>query len=236
MEKDFVVVVDRTCFSNSADLDEPLKTYGQEEADTGIVLHAIDVCKRDPFSELTISCSDTDVPLILLNYFEQLPSTTVFKTTKHCYNLCQIFERFTPRVCKALLVFHAFTGSDQAGRFHGFSKRPCWEIFTSSTYETITAFINLGTTDLNPDIDYHSLESFVVALYCKQDVPAEVANLADLQWYYFSKNQSESHKMPPTYGGALREKILHTHFTALQQMSAHLPEPSLPDPEEYGWI
>ena len=81
-----------------------------------------------------------------------MPSTTVFKTTEHGYNLCQIFERFTPRVCKALLGFHAFTGSDQTGRFHGFSKRSCWEIFTSFTHETITAFINLGTTDLNSDI------------------------------------------------------------------------------------
>lgn len=33
----------------------------------------IDICKRDPFSELTISCSDTDVILILLNYFGQSP-------------------------------------------------------------------------------------------------------------------------------------------------------------------
>ena len=41
--------------------------------------------------------------------------------------------------------------------------------------------------------------------------------------------------MPPTYG-ALHEKILRSHFTALQWKSAHLPEPSLPDPEEYGWI
>ena len=224
LEKDFVVVFDRSCFSNLADLEESLKTYGQEEADTGIVLHAIDVCRRDPFSELTISCSDTDVLLILLNYFEQLPSTTIFKTTEHCYNLRQIFERFTPRVCKALLGFHAFTGSDQTGKFHGFSKRSCWEIFTSSTNETLNAFINLGTNDFNPGIDYCSLESFVVALYRKQKVPAEVATLADLRWYYFSKHQSESHKMPPTYG-ALHEKILRSHFIALQWKSAHLLEP-----------
>ena len=84
LEKDFVVVFDRSCFSNLADLEESLKTYGQEEADTGIVLHAIDVCRRDPFSELTISCSDTDALLIVLNYFKQLPSTTIFKTTEHC--------------------------------------------------------------------------------------------------------------------------------------------------------
>ena len=43
LEKDFVVAVDRTCFSILADLDKSLKTYGQEEADTGIVFHAIDV-------------------------------------------------------------------------------------------------------------------------------------------------------------------------------------------------
>lgn len=193
LEKYFVVVVDRTCFSNLADLNESLKIYGQEEADTGIVLHAIDVCKRDPFSELTISCPDTDVLLILLNYFDQLPSTTVFKTTEHRYNLRYIFEQFTPWVCKALLGFHAFTGSDQTGKFYGYSKRSCWEIFKSATNEMINAFINLGTTDLNPDTDYHSLETFVVALYCKQKIPAEVTNLADLRWYHFSKKQSESH-------------------------------------------
>ena len=87
LEKDFVAVFDRSRFSNLADLEESLKTYGQEEADTGIVLHAIDVCSRDPFSELTISCLDTNVLLILLSYFEQLPSTTIFKTTERCYNL-----------------------------------------------------------------------------------------------------------------------------------------------------
>ena len=127
LEQDFVVVFDRSCFSNLADLEESLKTYGQEEADTAIVLHAVDVFGRDPFSELTISCSDTDVLLILLNYFEQLPSTTIFKRIEHCYDLRQIFERFTPQVYKALLGFHAFTGSDQTGKFHGFSKRSCWK-------------------------------------------------------------------------------------------------------------
>ena len=30
LEKDLVVVFDRSCFSNLADLEESLKTYGQE--------------------------------------------------------------------------------------------------------------------------------------------------------------------------------------------------------------
>ena len=44
-----------------------MEKYGQEEADTGIVLHVMNVCKRDPFTKFTISWSDIDVLLILLN-------------------------------------------------------------------------------------------------------------------------------------------------------------------------
>ena len=71
LEKDFVIVFERTCLTHFPDLDENLKIFGKEEADTGIVLHAMDVCKRDRFSELMISCSSTNVLLTLLNYFEQ---------------------------------------------------------------------------------------------------------------------------------------------------------------------
>ena len=52
------------CFTNLPDLNDSLRNYGQEEADTGVVLHVIEVCKREPFSEIIINCSDTDVLLI----------------------------------------------------------------------------------------------------------------------------------------------------------------------------
>ena len=51
-----MIAFERTCVTNIPDLDSGLNEYGQEKADTGIVLHAIDVCKRDSFTELTISC------------------------------------------------------------------------------------------------------------------------------------------------------------------------------------
>ena len=70
-------------------LDEQLYKYNQEEADTGIVLHAIDVTKRDPFTDLVVLCSDTDVLLILLHYFEMISSSTIFETTEHKYILHQ---------------------------------------------------------------------------------------------------------------------------------------------------
>ena len=56
--KDYVVVFDKTILSGIADLNHNLRNYNHEEADTEIVLHALDVSKWDLFSEF---CSDTDV-------------------------------------------------------------------------------------------------------------------------------------------------------------------------------
>ena len=69
--------------TNIQDLDPTLFDHSQEEADTSIILHAIDVTQRNPFSDLVIRCWDTDVLLILLYYFDELCSTTIFSTNEH---------------------------------------------------------------------------------------------------------------------------------------------------------
>ena len=114
-----------TCDTNIPDLDPALSNHKQEEADASIVLHANDVTRRNPFSDLTISCSDTDVLLILLHYFKDLCSTTVFSTHEHDIPLEPLAEKLGSNVCKDLLGFHALTGSGQTGKFFGFSKLTC---------------------------------------------------------------------------------------------------------------
>ena len=46
------------------------KSQLQEESDTTIVLYALDITKRDPFSELMVMCPDTYVFLFLLHCSE----------------------------------------------------------------------------------------------------------------------------------------------------------------------
>ena len=43
-----MISFERTCLTNIPDLDVGLNEYAQEEADTGIVLHPVDICKQDP--------------------------------------------------------------------------------------------------------------------------------------------------------------------------------------------
>ena len=142
--------------------------------------------------------------------FYRLPSTTTFKTIHHQYNLHSIYEKFTPRVCTALLGFHAVTGSDQTGKFNGFTKKTYWDTFIQSTDDILVAFIHLGTTDMNHNTDFKSLESFVVHLYSRNKVPPGVANSPELRWYYFSKNQSESQKMPSPLVHFIKRLFEHT--------------------------
>ena len=231
---EYVVVYGMTCVTNIIDLDPELKNYTHEEADTGIVLHAIDVCKRDPFTDLVISCSDTDVLLILLYYFDELSSSTIFRTTQHDITLQLIHENIGPHMCKAILGFHAISGCDQTGKFYGHSKLSCWKTFVSSPTPVIEALSQLGETITKPtESDVQSLELFVMQLYSK-NIPSTVSDLADLRWHMFSKQQSESQKLPPTRE-AFRQKVLRAHYTTLQWKFSHISSPVLPDPENFGW-
>ena len=66
----------RTCLMHMANLDPELQIYTHEEADNGIVLHFIDIGEKDIFTGLVVSCSDIDVLVILMYYFNQLCTTT----------------------------------------------------------------------------------------------------------------------------------------------------------------
>ena len=155
--KEYVVVYGNTLITNIGNLDEQLYNYNQEEADTGIVLHAIDVTKRDPFTDLVVLCSDTDVLLILLHYFEKISSSTIFETADHKYILHQIYENLGPVFCKALLGFHALSGCDQTGKFPGYSKKSCWDVFLTLPSNVLQALTHLGSSDTPPVVDIKSL-------------------------------------------------------------------------------
>ena len=147
LKVDYIVIHHKYLITNILDLDPSLRNYSHEEADTGIVLTTLDVSKRDPFTDLAISCTDTDVLLILIHYYEQLTSSFVFKTTVHSYFLGEIYENLSPSIRHALLGFHTFTGCDQTGTFSGFGKPLCWATLMNSSKKVLEAFQELGLPD-----------------------------------------------------------------------------------------
>ena len=68
------------CVSNLGSFAEEMLVHDHEEADTLILLHAVDVSERNPFSELHIFSPDTDVFLLTVHMYPNLCTNTIFKT------------------------------------------------------------------------------------------------------------------------------------------------------------
>ena len=186
LKVDYDVIHHKCLITNILDLDPSLRNYSHEEADTGIVLNALDVSKRYLFTDLAICCSDTDALLILMYYHEQLTSNIVFKTTVHSYFVGETYENLSPSIRNTLLGFHAFAGCDQTGEFSGFGKSSCWTTLMNSSKKVLDAFQELGLPDDPSNSLLDGLEHFVVHLYCQNKIPPTVTNLSELRWYMFS--------------------------------------------------
>lgn len=66
------------------------------------------------------------------------------------------------------------TGSDQTGKFHGYTKQLCWDTFIKSNSVTLDDFIQLGRAYLSQDVNF---QSFIIDIYCKNKVLTNVKNL-----------------------------------------------------------
>ena len=73
----YVVTYDLVSKSNISGYPEDMKAHDHEEADTLLVLQAIDVANRYPFTEVVVFSPDTGVFLLLVHYFDVLPQVNM---------------------------------------------------------------------------------------------------------------------------------------------------------------
>ena len=181
----FAVSYEFTCISNIFDIDARLKDHCHEETDTCIVLQSLDITKCNPFTDLVVYCCDTDVFLLLLYYFDELYSNTIFRTTNRDIHLQTLHIHLDAKLYTSLLGFHALTGCDQTGKFAGFAKKTCWKVLVDAYPDVSSAFRSVGQREISDEI-IAGLEEFVLDLYCK-DRPSDVNTLGSLCWYLFSR-------------------------------------------------
>ena len=132
-------------------INEDLYGNSHEEADTLMIMHAIDVGEMNPFRELVMS-PGTDVLLLLIHYYQQLPTSTIFNNGRDVVDIGRAFESLGTQLSQAILGFHAFTGCDQTSKFNGISKRSCWKVFVKSDETVIKAFQKIGQDDFDDSL------------------------------------------------------------------------------------
>ena len=112
--------------TNIPEFSADLRNHDHKEADTLLVLHAIDVAKTNPLNECVVVSPDTDVFLLLLHYYEVLPPAILFRTgrgdAERDIPTQQYYESIGCKKAKVILGFHVFIGCDQIGRFSGKAK------------------------------------------------------------------------------------------------------------------
>ena len=235
----FSITHNLVTITNIRDFNMELKSHDHEEADTLLVLHAIDAAKHDIFTECYVFSPDTDVFLLLIYYCESLPLATYFRTGRgfdeRDINIKQCFEVLGAGRSAAILGFHVLTGCDQIGRFSGKSKITWWKSYMKADDDILQALSCLGDSETLPNL--YTLENvarFLVNTYGKKKMAKELSTLARLCWFLFSKFQHDATKLPPTMS-ALKYKIFRSHFICLVLKRSHISKQNLPLPQNYGW-
>lgn len=196
-----------------------------EEADTKIILHAADASVQN-FYRVVVCTRDTDILLLLIHHetAEEVWMSSGTSKDKDFIPVCTLRANLESEVVNNILGFHALTGSDCTSQFFGYGKRTAWK--------TYLKFPNL-LKDLgrSSDIDTDSIELFVIQMYSSTTNTTSVNGLrAEL---FHRVNDPE--KLPPTQD-ALGLHIQRSNYQAMVWINAVVPRPSLPQPEECGWV
>ena len=167
----------------------------QEEADTKLILHAIDATNSGA-TDLQIHSPDTDVLVPALRRYPQLCENTVFVTgagqRDRMIPLKPIYGALGEERAALLPGFHAMSGADNTGSFYGNGKPVCWKAFYQSTKDVIAAFTELEAASNVSIATLSGIEKFVCNLYMPN---TRFSQVKDVRWWLFENQQVQSESL-----------------------------------------
>ena len=126
MGKQVIVAWGTMCEATHKDMSHLLSNH--EEADTKIILHALDAT-NDGATEISIHSPDTDVLVLAIRRYSQMCTNTSFVTgtaaARRTIKLQPIVKSLGKAKTAALPSFHAFTRADNTVCFSGKGKQTC---------------------------------------------------------------------------------------------------------------
>ena len=161
----------------------------QDEADTKIILHAIDATIS---GATAIRILQTRMLLVLaLRRYPHFCDNTAFVTgvgqRPRIIPLKPISTTFGCKRAAALPGFHAFSGADNTGSFYGREKLTCWKAFFHTSRDVVVAFTDLGTSPPLLESTLDGIERFVCNLYLPN---TQFTLVKDVRWWFFFKKKT----------------------------------------------
>ena len=134
-------------------------------------------------------------------------------------------------MCKAMALFHAFTGSDSTSSFKFKGKRFCWNV-SNDMPELIFASIADNPFNISPELKDIAFR-FVCNLYLKES--PENGDVDQTRMRVFSHRTRDVERIPPT-SDALSQHLERSVFQASIWISAHKAMMPPLNPIDYGWL
>ena len=222
-------------------------THSQVEGDTLVICLVRELSRLRSEQSVRILSPDTDV-LMLSLYL-----TTTGCTSRIEFELLNSKARRTIQVStlaahlgemkiRALLSAYVVTGCDQIAKFSTISKDRAFKVLMSlDDDDVINKLAELGedfnfsmTSDLGK-----AVSTYIMLLYAKrQDDRAHVekmADIGDLRWRLYSKQQKEPENLPPTPSTLNRHVQRANYVLRLWKLSTVTLRPQLPPLKDHGW-
>ena len=196
----------------------------QEEADTNILLHAVDAAAHG-VTEINIHSPVTDVFILALRRYPQLFHDTNFiigTGQRHrVIKLQPIVHSLGTQKIAALPALHALSGADNTGSFAGKGKATWWKGFQEASQDIITALGNHGAREPPSAETMAAIEKLICNLYVPKTT---ITTVKDLRWWLFKKKQAQSEKLARTKA-ALDQTVMRANYQAMVWNNDIVPLP-----------
>jgi len=196
-----------------------------EEADTRLVLHAVDAAQKQ-FKRMIVVCRDTDV-LVLFTYHQTTDEVWMDAgtTKKPKYIPVHDVRKSLPNtVLRNLLAYHSITGCDSTSQLSGHGKKSTWKTYMEQP-DMLDSFTDMSESASD------GAELFVINVYSPTTLVTSV-NALRAEMFHRVGNPE---KLPPTH-----DALTHHLKRCLHQMNiwlqANIARPTLSPPEESGWM
>jgi len=217
----------------------PMDQCNHEEADTRVLVHLLHALQTSSLG--MVYTGDTDVVVILLSNFHHIkalnPASEIWisfkagKTTR-MISLNTIATNLGTTTCKAMALFHAFTGSDSTSSFKFKGKRYCCKLMheVPSLMAEFAAIVDTPF-QISPRLK-EVARNFVCRLYLNELNEDNDVDL--LRMRVFSQKTRDVERIPPT-SDALDQHLKRSVFQASIWTTAHTPMMPVNNPTNYGW-
>ena len=217
----------------------PMDQCNHEEADTRVIVHLLHALQTSSLG--MVHTGDTDVVVILLSNFHHIkalnPAAEIWisfkagKTTR-MISLNTIATNLGMTTCKAMALFHTFTGSDSTSSFKFKGKRYCCKLMHEIPF-LMEEFATIVDTPFQTSPRLKKVAThFVCRLYSNESNENNDVDLVRMR--VFSQKTRDVERIPPT-SDALDQHLKRSVFQASIWTTAYMSMMPVNNPTNHGW-